>query len=253
MYAITFILHVRDNISCWHHAGWDQSSKFHHGKWKSDKVIWRQEHILDRRCLCKEKGDCHRFAVLTWNSDPAQVPLQHVLSKLYQNNPRITEVTSSIPTNLLTLQTTLKRSLGFKYSSSPAATYKHQTGRRWELELGGQPWEELLPVGSRCLLQICCHLLFLTQGLFKDSTTTGSQLGKSDCPSMDLEQHKLLNRIFRKNQYLLILFYSARCRVVKLTKLSWFYRKGLGLERMTSTRNIGKKVFQKCATVGTDC
>lgn len=126
--------------------------------------------------------------------------MQHVLSKLYQNNPGITRVTCSIPTNILTLQTTLTKSLGFKYSSSPAATYRHQTGWWWELELGGQPREELLPAGSRCLLQTCCHLLFqqMFQGLFKDSTTTRSQLGKSDHPSVEKEQHKLLNHIFRK-------------------------------------------------------
>lgn len=122
MYATTFIWDVRDNVSCWHHAGWDQSSKFHHGKWKFDEVIWRQEHILDGRRLCKQKGNWHCFAVLTWNSEPAEVLLQHVLSKLYQNNPGITGVTCSIPTNILTLQTTLTKSLGFKYSSSPTDT-----------------------------------------------------------------------------------------------------------------------------------
>lgn len=57
-----------------------------------------------------------------------------VLSRLYWNHPgmtcRITGMTCSIPTNILTLQPTFKKSLGFKYSfsSSPAVTYRHKTG-----------------------------------------------------------------------------------------------------------------------------
>lgn len=247
MYATTFILDVRDNVSCRHHAGWDQSSKFHHGKWKFDEVIWRQEHILDGRCLCKQKGNWHCFAVLTWNSEPAEVLLQHVLSKLYQNNPGITRVTCSIPTNILTLQTTLTKSLGFKYSSSPAATYRHQTGWWWELELGGQPREELLPAGSPVspsdLLPsvVSTDVSRALQGLHHHSFPAREEWSpfRGKRATQTAKPH-----LQEKNQYLLITFYSVRCRVVKLTKLSWFYRKGLGLERMTPTKTIEKRSFR---------
>lgn len=95
------------------------------------------------------------------------------------------------------------------------------------------------------------------QGSLGTPNTTHSQLGKSDHPSMDLEQPKLLNPIFRKNQYLLILFCSVRYRAVKVTKASWFHRKSLGLERynfyilerITSIKNI----CMKYATAGTNC
>lgn len=87
-----------------------------------------------------------------------------------------------------------------------------------------------------------------TADLFRDSNTTYSQLGKSDHPSMDLKQPKLLKPILRKNQYLLTVFFSVRYRAVKVTKASWFYRKSLALERITSIKNTEKRLSEVCHT-----
>lgn len=93
---------------------------------------------------------------------------------------------------------------------------------------------ERLPVGSWALIQICCDLMFLENSrALQDFNTAHSQEDWSPFCRLKTTQTAKLH------PQKLILFCSVK--------------KGLCLERITSTKKHTQKPFHTCATAGINC
>lgn len=174
-------------------------------------------------------------------------------SKWYQNNPGINWLFCSIPTNILTLECPVKQPLALN-NILPCLQRTTDMGQ----EGAGGCYQVTCRGFRHYLRDHSFRFIVMTDSrintrLFWDSKATHFDFILISRKSYHPNCNQTAKAHLQKNSVLVNTILFCQTQSSKGNETSWFYRKRLGLERITLIKRKYKQVFQKSATAGTNC